>query len=178
MGDRLPTSSKPTDRRTRGASDNLSGTLAFDNWPDPRPEPSTQHSPHSRACKQPVPVGCGPQPAVGQSQATASQIPSSTRMPSAERTLRAPPPQTLLAFRERPKPSNVNQNVERNEGRRNESPTAFLSRILSEPRPSRIERRQTSMKERHGDREIEHADLNGKKRTISIEAIAPLFLCC
>lgn len=164
MGDRLPASSKSTDRGPSGASRSPwhpAGTLAFDNWSyptDARSESSIQRPSYSSSShKQPVPVG-------HEGQATVSQRPGGTRIPPAERTPRAPPPlQMHLAFRERPISSNINQQLERDGGRRNESPNAFLSRILSEPRPSPTERRQALTKERHVDREIERAEMSGKK---------------
>ncbi|RPB26893.1 hypothetical protein L211DRAFT_898917 [Terfezia boudieri ATCC MYA-4762] len=165
MDDRLDTSSKSNDRGTKGASNsprNPSGTLAFDNWSYPtyaRPESSTQRPPYPSTYKQPVPVGYSPQPAVGFAGQTTR--PGSTRLSPAERTLRAPQsPQTLLAFRERSTPSNVNQQPEKGRGRRNESPTTFLSRILSEPRPFPFEKRQ-STKEKQSGRGIERAEMNG-----------------
>ncbi|KAF8437012.1 hypothetical protein BGX38DRAFT_1213069 [Terfezia claveryi] len=166
MGDRLDTSSKSIDRGTKGASNsprNPSRTLAFDNLPYPtnaRPESSTQRPPYSSTFKQPVQVGYSPQPVGFEGQATR---PGNTRMSPADRTLRAPPPpQTLLAFRESSTPSNVNQQPEKGKGRRNESPTTFLSRILSEPRPVSFEKRQTSRKEKHSGRGIERADMNAR----------------
>jgi len=171
----LPASSKPTDRGLEGASQSPwspSGTLPFNDWSyptDARLDVSSQHPSHvhsSASYKQSVPVDYSLNSAVDhEGQATASQRPDSTRMSPAERTPRAPPPpQTLLAFRERRTPSNANQPLERRGGRRNESPTAFLSRILSEPRSSPTERRQISTKERRGDREIERSEMNGEKR--------------
>ncbi|KAF8428557.1 hypothetical protein EV426DRAFT_711232 [Tirmania nivea] len=172
MGDCLPTSSKSTDRGSKGASripwhPHPLGTLAFDNWsypPDTRPESSSQPPSHSNTCyRQLVSVGYGPQPAVGhEGQATAFQRPVDTRMSTPRQTQRGPPPQTLLAFRERPTLGNVNQHLGKDGCRRNESPTTFLSRILSEPRPSPTERRQISVKERHSDRDIERAEMNAR----------------